>query len=121
MKGWAYAPSPVTPLVGYGTAECPGLSALFHRLSFDRVLQFSTSHVGLAVLGFAVILLTQYLRSPWRRVPPGPWGFPIVGNASKLQDKTWLFGQDCKQKYSTFSIFTDTMLVLTISKKIWST
>jgi hypothetical protein len=63
MKGWASARSiPVPPLVGHGNSEFPGLSALFHRVSFDRVWEFATNHVGLAVLGFAVILVTRYVR-----------------------------------------------------------
>ena len=116
MKGWTSARSPqaVPPLVGYGTAEVTGRSASFHPLSFDRrVWELATSHVGLAVLAFAIILVTRYVRSPWRRVPPGPRGLPIIGNASKLQDKTWLFGRDCKQKYSAFSDFAVMLLVLT--------
>ncbi len=119
MKGSVSARSPVPPL-GYGTTEF-GLSALFHRLSFNRVWELATTHVGLAVLGFAVVLVVRYMRSPWRRVPPGPWGLPIIGNASKLQDKTWLFGKDCKQKYRAFSNPTDAVSVLTTLKRIWCT
>ena len=94
----------------------------FHRLSFDCVWELATTYVGLVVLGFAVILVTRYVRSPWRRVPPGPWGFPIIGNAAKLQDKTWLFGPDCKKKYRAFFYSTDSVLVLIIvSKRTWCT
>jgi len=98
MKGCISAPDSAPPF-GHSPLDVRGLSSLFHRLSFDCVREVATTHVGLLVLGFAVILVTRFVRSPWRRVPPGPWGLPIIGNAAKLQDKTWLFGQDCKQKY----------------------
>ena len=96
----AYISAPPVPSPGYCTADLRGLP--------DCVWELATTHVGLAVLGFSVILVTRYLRSPWRCVPPGPWGLPILGNAAKLQDKTWLFGRDCKQKYGAISNFTAT-------------
>lgn len=75
-------------------------------LSLPRLcLGALTTHVGLAVvLGLAVILVVRYSKSPWRRVPPGPRGLPLIGNALDLQDKDWLFRGDCKQKYSAFSL-----------------
>jgi hypothetical protein len=121
MKGCISAPDPALPF-GYSPLDVRRLSALFHRLSFDCVWEVATTHVGLVVLGFVVFLMTRYVRSPWRSVPPGPWGFPIIGNAAKLQDKTWLFGPDCKKKYSAFSASTDSVLALTIvSKRTWCT
>ncbi|KAH9040505.1 cytochrome P450 [Lactarius pseudohatsudake] len=44
-------------------------------------------------------MVVRYFRSPWRRVPPGPRGLPLIGNALELRDKLWLFHRDCKQKY----------------------
>jgi hypothetical protein len=74
-------------------------------LSLDCVWELATTHVGLAVgLGLAVILVVRYSKSPWRRVPPGPRGLPLLGNILELQDKDWLFRRDCKQKYSKFSL-----------------
>jgi hypothetical protein len=99
----AYISAPPLAFPGYCTAELRGLP--------DCVWELATTHVGIVVLGFSVIIVTRYLRSPWRCVPPGPWGLPILGNAAKLQDKTWLFGQDCKEKYGAFSNSSATMVV----------
>jgi hypothetical protein len=54
-------------------------------------------------MGLVIVLATQYAKSPWRKVPPGPRGFPILGNALQLQDKTWLVGKDCKRKFGVSS------------------
>ena len=40
--------------------------------------------------GLAVVLVVRYLRSPWRKLPPGPPGYPLVGNAFELKGKQWL-------------------------------
>ncbi|KAI0026890.1 cytochrome P450 [Vararia minispora EC-137] len=39
----------------------------------------------------AVYLITRYLKSPWRYLPPGPIGYPIVGSALSLLDKKRFF------------------------------
>ncbi|KAH9055398.1 cytochrome P450 [Lactarius vividus] len=66
---------------------------------FDCAWESATIHTGLAVLVLALIFLVRYLRSPWRYVPPGPWGLPIIGNVLEIRNKTWLFGEDCKKRY----------------------
>ena len=60
--------------------------------------------IGLLVGLLAVILAVRYVRSPWRSVPPGPRGLPILGNALQLKDKTWMFRRHCKDAYSVFSL-----------------
>ena len=60
-------------------------------------------HIGLLVSLLAVVLAVRYVRSPWRSVPPGPRGLPILGNALQLKDKTWMFRRDCKDAYSVLS------------------
>ncbi|KAI9442653.1 cytochrome P450 [Lactarius indigo] len=80
-------------------AEFLGSSfSLYHFLS-DYVWEFVTTHANLAALGLAVILLFRYLKSPWRCVPPGPRGLPVIGNAFEVRNKAWLFEQDCTQRY----------------------
>ena len=60
------------------------------------------NHIDIFVSLLAVVLVVRYVRSPWRSVPPGPRGLPILGNALQLKDKTWMFGRDCKDAYSVF-------------------
>ena len=61
-------------------------------------------HIGLLVSLLAVVLAVRYVRSPWRSVPPGPRGLPILGNALQLKDKTWMVRRDCKDAYSVLSL-----------------
>ncbi|KAI0256928.1 cytochrome P450 [Lactifluus subvellereus] len=63
-----------------------------------RCVSLLTPRVGLFI-ALAIVLAAQYARSSWRKVPPGPRGLPILGNALELQDKAWLFGKGCKRKF----------------------
>ena len=51
-----------------------------------------------------IVLAAQYARSPWRRVPPGPKGLPILGNTLQLLDKRWMFQKECKRNFGTVNI-----------------
>jgi hypothetical protein len=47
------------------------------------ILMFMQDHVVFsicAILGLVVLYAVRYLASPNRKLPPGPAGYPIIGN-----------------------------------------
>ena len=86
------------------TAAIPPLSSLFQAFPSQPL----TLLLGLFAT-LVAILLTQYIRSPWRKVPPGPKGLPVLGNALQFRNKDWMYEKECKQKFgSSNSIFLPT-------------
>ena len=85
-------------------ASIPPLSSLFQASPSQPL----TLRLGLFAT-LIVILLAQYIRSPWRKVPPGPKGLPILGNALQFRNKDWMYKKECKQKFGssnyTFCLF----------------
>jgi len=86
--------------VGSGTIPRPSYILPLNNLLPGLLID----HIGLLASLLAVVLAVRYVRSPWRNVPPGPRGLPILGNALQLKDKTWMFRRDCKDAYSMFSL-----------------
>jgi hypothetical protein len=78
--------------------------------SLASLSQLSTPRLGLVVT-LVVILVAHYVRSPWRKVPPGPRGLPILGNALQFRNKVWMFSTECKRNFglSNSAFFPDSM------------
>ncbi|KAI0060313.1 cytochrome P450 [Artomyces pyxidatus] len=63
-----------------------------------RVIDHGTLYSSLTV-GVLIFLVVRYMRSPWRKLPPGPKGLPIVGNVLDFRDKRWLFSPDLRKQH----------------------
>ncbi|KAJ3514438.1 hypothetical protein NLJ89_g2380 [Agrocybe chaxingu] len=53
--------------------------------------------VGLC--GLVSYLVVQYYNSPWRKLPPGPRGLPIIGNILQMHEKQWLQFTEWRKTY----------------------
>jgi hypothetical protein len=60
--------------------------------------QYSTLVSGI-LAGCAILFTVRYLQSPWRKLPPGPKGIPLLGNVLEMGDKQWLDFMKWKEEF----------------------
>ncbi|KAH9002678.1 cytochrome P450 [Lactarius hatsudake] len=71
---------------------------LILQLGRESVKENKILSLGL-LLGPAVLYLAHYVTSPYRKLPPGPRGYPIIGNILELRSQQWLKFTEWRKQY----------------------
>jgi hypothetical protein len=74
-----------------------------------KMQDYGIFSIGAMLAGGLIVLYTaRYFTSPYRRLPPGPRGYPIIGNVLELRSaQSWLKFADWRKKYGQFVLFSN--------------
>ena len=81
-----------------GLLQGPESSLLKFQL---KVQDYGVFPAGL-ILGLVVFCVFFYLTSPSRKLPPGPRGYPIIGNLLELGSGQWIKFAEWQKTYGQF-------------------
>lgn len=94
----ALPPDPLLQLASLNPRNVSASTNLLRETIVRPILEDTTLMTGI-FLALFLVFAASYVRSPWRKLPPGPRRLPVIGNALQLSDINWLISKDCKDNF----------------------